>query len=127
MRSTIRREEQGTSIIFIHFNSHTLINHMRANRQKIDEPDTPYEYAVEEEEEEKTAPIEFNELAAKLDTLKRQRDEGLTDDDVKKKKFEDKRKNHYNMGARMRAMKEQMKREEEEEARLAAATTEKTD
>eukprot|EP00938_MAST-03A_sp_MAST-3A-sp1_P007374 g7374.t1 len=100
----------------------------RGTRQKIDEPDTPYEYAVEEEEEEKTAPIEFNELAAKLDTLKRQRDEGLTDDDVKKKKFEDKRKNHYNMGARMRAMKEQMKREEEEEARLAAAaTTEKTD
>lgn len=120
-------KERGTRYVRSHisFNSHNLYITC-ANRQKIDEPDTPFEYGVDEEEEEKTAPIEFNELAAKLDTLKRQRDEGLTDDDVKKKKFEDKRKNHYNMGARMRAMKEQMKREEEEEARRAAAS-EKTD
>lgn len=69
-----------------------------------------------------TKPVAFEELSAKLETVKKHRDEGLTDEDVKKQNFKDKRKNHYNMGERMRAMREQMKREEEEERRLAAST-----
>ena len=105
-------------------NSHIHITHFRI---KIDEADPPFEYLVEEEEEttKEEKPVTFETLAAKLETVKAQRDEGLTDEDVKKQKFKDKRKDHYNMGARMRAMREQMKREEEEEARRLAVAKKK--
>ena len=107
-------------IVYIHY----------TNRQKIEEPKTPFEYdagADEEDAEEKVSSVALNSLTAKLEVVKRQRDEGLTDEDVKKQKFKDKRKDHYNMGARMRAMREQMKREEEEEAARLAEVSEKAE
>jgi len=84
---------------------------------KIDEPKTPYNYVEDELEKEFAPQLNSEELVKKLNEQPKQdldQPRMTAKEAIKKKKFEDKRKMHYNMFDKIKQARELMKKEMEE-------------